>query len=77
MKHGIRTDKSLARVEITEIPFRSLRQRHRAGLRLDIYNWPPGLYFWGKKKMVSDQTLKTNSPVYFLKQREVGSTLDI
>ena len=42
------------------------------GLRLDIYNWPPGLYFSGQEKDgFQTRYLKLASCLHFLKQ-EVG-----
>lgn len=53
--------------------FRSLRGRRQMGLRLDIYNWPPGLYFWGQEKDgFQTRHLKLTSCLHFLKQRGGG-----
>lgn len=45
------------------------------GLRLDIYNWPPGLYFWGQEKMgFQTRHLKPNL-LFHKTEGRVGSTL--
>lgn len=42
------------------------------GLRLDIYNWPPGLYFLGQEKDGFQTRHLKLTCLHFLKQRGGG-----